>query len=168
MPIDSPAGPITTLEDAVAAARADGVEKLTQRYTQPVFLIQAPVQVWSEVTEVHAFGAPKRMLPSMVVELIPGKLNKDPDKLSVGRAGVCDVILPFGAMSKVHGNLSRTPKGYEYQDAGSTNGTILSAAKLKPGSPVLLRDKDTLKFGDVTAQFLLPASLLAEIKKRAG
>jgi len=168
MPIDSPAGPLTTLDEVVTTAQADGIEALGQRFTHPVFLLEAPVQVWSEVTEVHAFGVPKRMLPMMVVELSPGKLNKSPDRLSIGRAGVCDVILPFGALSKVHGYLSKVANGYQYEDAGSTNGTVLSAAKLKPGHPVQLRDRDTLKFGDVTAQFVLPATLLAEIKKRAG
>lgn len=168
MPIDSPAGPLTTLDDVVSALQVEGLESISSRYTTPVLLVNAPVQVWSEVTEVHAFGAPKRMLPPVVIPVVPGKLNRSPSKLTLGRAGVCDLVLPFGAMSKVHGYLSSTPKGYVFEDAGSTNGTVVNSAKLKVGAPLPLRDQDTLRFGDVSAQFLLGPTFLAEVKKRAG
>lgn len=168
MPIDSPAGPLTTIDDVVNALQAEGAAAIEGRYSTPVFVINAPVQVWSEVTEVHAFGAPKRMLPPVVIPVAPGKLNRTKDKLTVGRAGVCDLILPFGAMSKVHGYLTLGPKGHTFEDAGSTNGTVLNSAKLKVGAPIPIRDGDTLRFGDVSAQFLLPASFLTDLKKRAG
>lgn len=168
MPIDSPAGPLTTLDDVVSVLQLEGVAAVEARFAQPVLLVHAPVQVWSEVTEVHAFGAPKRMLPPVVVPVAAGKLNQTPGRFTVGRAGVCDLVLPFGAMSKVHGHLTSTPRGWTFEDAGSTNGTVINSAKLKVGSPVSIRDQDTLRFGDVSAQFLLPQTFLAEAKKRAG
>lgn len=168
MPIDSPAGPLTTFDDVVSAFQVEGAAAVEARFATPVLLVNAPVQVWSEVTEVHSFGAPKRMLPAVVIPVVPGKLNRSKEKLTVGRAGVCDLILPFGAMSKVHGYLSVSPRGYTFEDAGSTNGTVLNSAKLKVGAPVPIRDGDTLRFGDVSAQFRLPASFLGEVKKRAG
>lgn len=159
---------MTTIEDVVNALRLEGVAAIEARYPSPVLIVRAPVQVWSAITEIQVAGAPKRMLPVVVIPVVPGKLNRNKERLTVGRAGVCDLILPFSAMSKVHGYLSLGPNGHTFEDAGSTNGTVINSAKLKVGAPAEIRDGDTLRFGDVSTQFQLAATFLGEMKKAAG
>lgn len=168
MPVSSPAGPLKTLEDTVEELLERGAEALSREIVYPVLLVTAPLQVWSEMTQVSSASVPTRMLPTVVFPVVPGRLSRQLDRLTVGRSSVCDLVLPFGALSKVHGYLRVGPQGYAFEDAGSTNGTYLNSVRLVAGESVPLRDGETLRLGDVSAEISSPDRYLKLLRRRAG
>lgn len=87
-------------------------------------------------------------------------------RLSFGRSGVCDVALPFAAVSKHHGFFTRVDGGWTIADVGSTNGTLVNGKAIATGQPVLLSDGATVTFGQLSARFLTPASFVAVLRQR--
>ncbi len=75
-----------------------------------------------------------------------GKGNPYPDRISVGRAVNCDVVLRYASISKLHayfreragpgGGGPHTPGGVEIVDVGSQVGTRVSGRALVPNQPV--------------------------------
>jgi pSer/pThr/pTyr-binding forkhead associated (FHA) protein len=96
-------------------------------------------------------------------------LSADPLRITLGRSSVCDIVIPFAAVSKVHAYLGHAaPHQWQIEDAGSTNGTAVDGAKVKPHRVVPIQDSSTVEFGKVSAKFLLPVSFWAELRSRAG
>lgn len=168
MALDSPAGPLTTLDELVREAQSRGLEPIAQRTGPAVLIVSAPAQDWAMLTDVSAGSGHRPLLPKVVVQVGPRRLNQNPSKLTVGRAALCDVVLPFGALSKVHCYVTKVLGGHHVEDAGSTNGTSLNGAKLKVGTAVPLKSGDQLAFGDVSAKFLAHDAFLVELRKQAG
>ncbi len=153
MPVQTPAGPITTLDEL----RSDAGAAFVSKFPGPVLVVRAPPDT-STSTVVSGPGAsqprPVHYLPKLVVPIVHGKLNANASRISVGRSSVCDVIVPFSAMSKVHAFVSQTPSGaWEVEDVGSTNGIVLGKTRLTPGTRVPLFDGAELVCGDVTCTF---------------
>src|SRR4051812_47263618 len=101
MPIDSPAGYLYTLEEMVAAARVE--ERLERKFTQPVLLVVAPAEEWAETTAVRQTTDGKdpitvTMMPTLVMPV--QKRHPGSADVTFGRSTVCDVVLPFAAISK--------------------------------------------------------------------
>ncbi len=162
MPIDSPAGPLTTLEDIVQAAKR-GVA-MAERYTNPVLLVVAPQEEWGEITQarpqVEKDSVSVKMFPTFVIEV------KGSGVISFGRGPMNRVILPFAAMSKSHGVISHVEGRWEVSDSGSKNGTFVDGKRVHTGAMLPLRDGASLRFGDVTAKFWLPQTFLADLARR--
>ena len=69
----------------------------------------------------------------------------------IGReSGQCDVVLAHGTVSRRHARLCMTGDVLKIEDLGSTNGTILNGAILKPDAPEAIQSGATVKVGDVT------------------
>lgn len=170
MPLPSPAGPLITLEELVAEARRDGGGALSERFTSPVMLVVAPAEGWANVTALKTGDRQLSvtMMPTIVVRVEGRASAPAPEKLHLGRSSVCEVILPFSALSKVHGYLSKAGEEWLFEDAGSRNGSVVNGAKLLAGQKVALKDGAVLRFGDVTAKFLLAPSFLADVRRRIG
>jgi hypothetical protein len=169
MPIDSPAGYLYTLEEMVNAARADR-ERLERKFTQPVLLVVAPAEEWAEVTAVR-LGAEVgdaisvTMMPTLVLPV--AKRHPGSPDMTFGRSTVCDVVLPFAAISKAHGFFRMEVEGrWVVGDLGSKNGTFVDGHKVTASTSHPMRDGATLRFGDVTAKFLSPVSFVADLKRR--
>ena len=163
MPIESPAGPLTTLEETVFLARRHA-DELEKHFKTPVLLVVAPAEDWAETTQarntIEADVVSVQMLPTLVVEL-----RGDYD-ISFGRAPQNALILPFAAMSKHHGFFREASGSWMIGDAGSKNGTFVDGARVANGALVPLRDGGSLRFGDVTAKFWLPRSFCLDLRKR--
>jgi hypothetical protein len=170
MPLSSPAGPLSTLDDVVTAARRGGPSPLEDLYPSPVLLIVAPNEGWTQVTQVKGDekpGAPMAMLPTVVVKVERKRYSGDDPKISVGRAPICDVVLPFSALSKVHAYVQEeSADNWLVSDAGSRNGTLVNGVRLASTQSARLKDGTTLRFGDVTARFVLPSSFWADVRRR--
>ena len=167
MPIDSPVGPLVTLEEVIHEAKSLG-DNLEKDFTTPVLVVVAPSEPWAEQTAIrttHDLNPPSvQMLPTLVVKIARRSLVTTPE-ISFGRAPVCEVILPFAAMSKHHGFFRQEPDGtWVVGDVGSKNGTYLNGQRITAISPV--KDGSSLRFGDVTAKFLLPKSFCDNLRKR--
>jgi len=169
MPIDSPAGFLYTLEEMVNSARADR-DRLERRFTQPVLLVVAPQEEWAETTAVRttADGSDPvsvTMMPTLVLPV--AKRHPGSADVTFGRSTVCDVVLPFAAISKAHGFFRNEAAGrWQVGDLGSKNGTYVDGHKVTAQTAHPMRDGATLRFGDVTAKFLSPVSFVADLKRR--
>lgn len=177
MPIESPVGPLSTLEEMVARARTLS-GPLEQHFREPVLLVVAPSEEWAAVnapTQVSLSdtgevkqAASVTMLPTLVVPFDRSRMLESP-RLSLGRAAQCDVILPFAAVSKLHGHFLASAAGaWSFEDAGSQNGTAIDGVRLDAGHPAPLRNRALLRFGDVTARFLEPAAFCEDLRRRLG
>ena len=170
MPIESPAGLLYTLEETVAAAK-DGRDQLAQRYTSPVLLVVAPQEGWAEITAVRATTESSAlppsvtMMPTLVVAVMKRTLSAG--DITFGRSTVCDVVLPFAAISKAHGFFREEAEGrWLVGDLGSKNGTYVEGHKVTPQAAMFCRDGATLRLGDVTVKFLSSLSFVADLKRR--
>jgi hypothetical protein len=166
MPIDSPAGSLYTLDELVGTVRADS-NHLERRFTQPVLLIVAPQEDWAETTAVRseAGDVSVTMMPTLVLPM--AKRHPGTPDITFGRSTICDVILPFAAISKAHGFFRQEAEGrWIAGDLGSKNGTYVDGHKVLAQQTGPMRDGATLRFGDVTAKFLSPVSLIADLKRR--
>jgi hypothetical protein len=163
MPIESPAGPLTTLEETVFISRAHA-DTLEEHFLSPVLLVVAPAEEWAETTQarqtIEASRISVQMMPTLVVEL------RGEGELSFGRAGTNAVVLPFAAMSKNHGFFREEGGQWHVGDAGSKNGSFVDGVRITNEGVVALRDGASLRFGDVTAKFWLPKSFCVDLRRR--
>ena len=172
MPVQGPTGLLLTLDDLVAEAGQFQGTELERRHPHPVLLVASQPVTWEETTAVEMAtkdpGPPPPKMPSLVFTLVPGRYSTNPSRLSLGRSSVCDVVLPFAAVSKVHAYLTQ-PKEHHWEitDAGSTNGTAVDGEEATPNQPTSLRDGCLVEFGTIKARFMLPVSLCGELRRLA-
>ncbi len=164
MSIDSPAGPLKTLEEVVDLARRR-LDDLENYFKTPVLLVVAPAENWAETTQARTpireeGSGSLHMLPTLVVDV-----RGDYD-ISFGRGPQNAVVLPFAAMSKHHGYFREENGHWHIADAGSKNGTFVDGVRVANAALVPLRDGGSLRFGDITAKFWLPKSFCLDLRKR--
>lgn len=159
MPIESPAGPLPTVDEIRAELRASAFTDLERRYRHPAMVVVGPAEDWGPSTWTRPEGSepPLVMLPPLLVSLAPRGVTGT--KVTFGRLPPCDVVLPFRQLSRVHVAFHRVPEGWLVEDVGSRNGTILDGKQIPAGVPVPLRNGAKLRFGDVIAVFMLPGPL---------
>lgn len=161
--IQSPAGPLSTLEEYVALARGlpGGLES---RFVDPVLLVVAPSEGWADTTSIRhrAEGGviSVKMLPTLVIPV------KGDGEITFGRGPQNQVILPFAAMSKSHGVLTHTAEGWSIRDTGSKNGSFIDGGRIETNVTKPMRDGASLRFGDVTAKFMEAATFRNDLKRR--
>jgi hypothetical protein len=149
-----------TLAELVSASSGVAPAELERRFSYSVLLVALPSDEWDgESTSVTledkppAVDAPGRAITPIVVPLVRGKLSNE-NKLVVGRASICDVVLQSRQVSKVHAYLIETfPNQWVVEDAKSTNGTSVEGKKIEPGKRIPLTDGCTLGFGSVQSVF---------------
>jgi hypothetical protein len=172
MPILSPAGPLATLDELVAEFASLGSEDREKRHTDPVFILNKTESAGEDRTTVESRDdesvlSPRADLPSVVVPARAKRFSADPSRIVIGRSSVCDVVLPFAAISKVHAYLGvLSPTTWQIEDAGSTNGTLVDGLRLKGRQKAVLRDGATVDFGKVMARFVLAATFRHELMTR--
>jgi len=159
MPIESPVGPLPTVDEIRAELRATAFADLERRHAHPAMVVMGPADDWgpSTWTRPEGFDPPTVMLPPVLVSLAPRGVTGT--RVTFGRLPPCDVILPFRQLSRMHVCFHRVPEGWLVEDDGSRNGTILDGKQIPAGVPVPLRSGGKLRFGDVVAVFLLPYAL---------
>jgi sigma-B regulation protein RsbU (phosphoserine phosphatase) len=81
----------------------------------------------------------------------PECLSLAGERVVVGRAHECDLVLPDLLLSRRHAQLARTAAGWELRDLGSRNGTRLNGTRLV--APQRLRDGDRVTLSDWTLEF---------------
>jgi hypothetical protein len=113
-----------------------------------------------ETLQANAEDAePNHIVPSMshwqATRIIKRAGNPYPDRVSLGRALNCDVVLRFPVVSKLHAHFSATVAGQlRLTDLGSSNGTWHNGLRLEPGRPVLVGPRDRISFGGVHCQVI--------------
>ena len=105
-------------------------------------------------TAVLDMTAPQRktkepeILEVFALQKAPG--NPYSDRISVGRAKNCDVVVRDSSVSKLHAHLRPTADGnYEIVDLGSQNGTQVNGRVLPANKTERVFVGDTLRFGAI-------------------
>ena len=81
--------------------------------------------------------------------------NPYPERLTVGRATNCDIVLRVPFISKVHAHILLEPDGsFSLQDAESSHFTFLNHRKLAPGMARKLQVGDAIGFGSLVFEFV--------------
>lgn len=81
-----------------------------------------------------------------------------PDRIGLGRARNCDVVLRFASVSKLHAQF-RTGQALHLVDVGSVNGTFVNGTPLVARLPVPVKVGDHLRFGEVAVELVDAARL---------
>lgn len=83
-----------------------------------------------------------------------------PERIAIGRAPNCDIVLREPSVSKLHAHfLEVTPVSAELADSKSSNGTRVNGVVLRPGARKLVEVGDKLMFGAVTLEWMDAESL---------
>src|SRR5215207_1424422 len=73
-------------------------------------------------------------------------LQPERDRLSIGRLAGCEVALPWDSeVSRAHALLEQAGGAWTVEDRGSSNGTLVNAARIS--GPYVLRDGDVVRIG---------------------
>ena len=118
----------------------------------------------------HTRIATKNSAPPREVEIFacvkaPG--NPYLDRISIGRAPNCDIVLRDASVSKLHAHIASVGGGaYAITDNRSHNGTLVNGSRLID-QPQTLRFGDSLQIGTVVAKFV-DAGLLYDLSKARG
>lgn len=104
--------------------------------------------------------APDRLRGARVMPLVKVEGNPFPDRISLGRASNCDVVIRDWSVSKLHAHVTvLSPDEADITDVKSSNGTRLNDMWLTPMAPERLGAGHTLMLGSVVMQFLDPGRL---------
>jgi two-component system cell cycle response regulator len=105
---------------------------------------------------------------ALLFPVVQGRYGSRQARLTLGRSAVCDIVVPFSDMSKVHAYLAESAPGvWTIEDAGSLNGTHTNGQRVRAGSPKLLEDGASVKFGEVSGTFMTAERLTAEVRRAA-
>lgn len=71
-----------------------------------------------------------------------------PNRISVGRARNCDIVLRFAGVSKLHAHVHLAPDApLQLAEYRSANGTFVNGQKLASGESVTIAPGDKVRFG---------------------
>jgi pSer/pThr/pTyr-binding forkhead associated (FHA) protein len=130
------------------------------------FVTEAPENVSAVAfrTRTEPTSAPPvRPRGVKVIPLAKSRSSPYRDRISIGRARNCDIVIRHSTVSKLHAHLRpREDGGHTIVDLGSHNGTRLNGQVLAPNAPVPLCAGDVVVFG-VVAVHVLEATTLHEM-----
>jgi pSer/pThr/pTyr-binding forkhead associated (FHA) protein len=79
------------------------------------------------------------------------------EEMRVGRDPANDLVLPTKSVSREHAAIRAVSGRWFVEDRGSFNGTRLNGERIRPGTPLPLRDADRVTIGPLTVVFRSPA-----------
>jgi pSer/pThr/pTyr-binding forkhead associated (FHA) protein len=97
-----------------------------------------------------------------VLPIIKAPSNPYPDRVSVGRARNCDIVMRDPSISKLHAHFRVGGAKLELVDIDSQNGTRVNGRALPPHQPSPVESGDTILFGSVAAK-LVDANALYDL-----
>jgi hypothetical protein len=96
----------------------------------------------------------------VVIPLMKEPANPFPDRISIGRAPNCDLVIREASVSKLHGHFREvTLESAVYIDLRSANGSRLNGATITPGEAVSMKALDELVLGLVRLKMMSVADL---------
>lgn len=97
-----------------------------------------------------------------VLPIVKAAGNPYPDRVSVGRARNCDIVMRDPSISKLHAHFRVGAPRVELVDIDSQNGTRVNGRALAPHQPAPVANGDTVLFGSVACK-LVDASALYDL-----
>lgn len=143
-----------------------GRGKFLQRFPHPLLVIaglqaDAGMSFTTGVSHRDSVGGETDVMEVVIVVKAPG--NPYPDRIAVGRARNCDVVLRDSSVSKLHAHFRRRGARLELIDLGSKNGTIVNGKRLSADSPEAVAVGDSIQFGSLLTQFVDATELLRQL-----
>jgi hypothetical protein len=145
----------------------DSLTALARSLTREQFIQRAPgtflavlssmdgVMMGFRTEVVRITSVPKRAAPLAIHPLVKAEGNPYPDRISVGRARNCDIVLRAPSVSKLHAHFQVRRAGiYELVDLGSHNGSRVNGQRVPPQTPELVESGDVVQFGDTAVQLV--------------
>src|SRR5690606_40627724 len=94
--------------------------------------------------------------------------NPFPDRMTVGRAPNCDVVVRMPFVSKVHAHLSYTSKGtLKLNHAQSSNTTRVNGRLVDEDAEVEVQPGNTIALGALTLEVMTAKDLYAILREQA-
>jgi hypothetical protein len=94
-----------------------------------------------------------------VLSIVKAAGNPYPDRVSVGRARNCDIVMRDPSISKLHAHFRIGEVKVELVDIDSQNGTRINGRALAPHQPAQVANGDTVLFGSVACKLVDAAAL---------
>jgi hypothetical protein len=95
--------------------------------------------------------------------------NPFPDRIGIGRAPNCDIVLRLPFVSKLHAHfLAGVGAGLRLADSRSANGTSLNGRELAQGETAEASSGDWIGFGPLRLQLLDASDLFDTLRARLG
>ncbi len=104
-------------------------------------------------------GPTKSRTLTAVYPVAKAQGNPYPDRISLGRAPNCDIVLRVPSVSKLHAHLlvrpgDRRADVFDLVDQGSHNGSRVNGIPVKPQEPTPVTVGDLLQFGEVSGELI--------------
>lgn len=97
---------------------------------------------------------------ALILPLRKGERRPFPERISVGRAVNCDVVIRDASVSKLHGHFRDVgEESAFFTDGKSSNGTRLDGSLIQPGVATEIRRHSLLSFGRVQLMFMSPGDV---------
>ncbi|MCU1277395.1 MAG: hypothetical protein JWM53_941 [bacterium] len=154
---------------------ADTLAELAQSTTRDEFVAQQPhsflvleqalyeqEQVGFSTQVVDPVSLKRSVRRPQNIEVMPvvkAAGNPYPDRVSVGRARNCDLVMRDPSVSKLHAHFRIGGPKLELVDIDSQNGTRVNGRALAPHQPAQVSNGDTILFGSVAAKLVDAAAL---------
>ncbi len=97
---------------------------------------------------------PKPMADVEVLPIVKAAGNPYPERVSLGRARNCDVVVRDPSVSKLHAHFRVDQPRLELVDNDSQNGTRVNGRPASPNHSVVVAPGDVLTFGTVTCKLV--------------
>jgi FHA domain-containing protein len=103
-----------------------------------------------------------------IIELVKSRSNPFADRISIGRASNCDVVLSDSSVSKLHAHVRDDNGQLLLVDVGSQNGTYINGSGLEPHVAAPLNLGDQLRFGSVATRVADAATVYDLVQAHSG
>lgn len=151
-------------------------EAFVERFAHPFLLVyplkdQSQVEFFTTVrrspfadtnagARLPEMPIPPKTGECQVVPLVKSAANPYENRIIVGRARNCDVVLRGDDVSKVHGEFKILENGdAELTDRRSSNGTWVNGRRLDAGAKIVIKPGDTIRFASLETVFVSNADL---------
>lgn len=155
--------PILPLREWHERLKREGPESLHLPHTPVLVATVRNEDEFVDHTVVTSSGPPASKDTGQTVQMVIGIQRKGLNgagSLALGRAPICDVVIPFSPVSKVHAYLREQGGIWSISDVGSTNGTKVNGTPVSPNAWMQVSDGDAIAFGSLSTRFWLPKSFL--------
>jgi hypothetical protein len=154
------------IENIAEVARTLPRDQFARRFPGCFFVVTDPGEDEQPISfETVEAGAAQRALQEArshldVYAIAKAANNPYQDRISIGRARNCDVVLRFSSVSKLHAHFRPTPDGpLELVDLDSQNGTRVNGRALSANQPQRVAAGDIVQIGRVIGRLTDAAAL---------
>ncbi len=167
----------TKLDELIALARSSTREAFAAKLPHLFLALGAPPKTEVPVFATQIVAATPNARPRAghagaasldVVAVTKAPDSPYPDRISIGRARNCDVVIRDSSVSKLHAQfVMGAGSKLELCDSSSQNGTAVNGQALSPGVPVQVAPGDSIRLGSLTCH-LIDATGLYDLLHRTA